>query len=196
MKRVLIVDDTKSIRMLLTTCLELRGYEVITADSGKVALDIIKNEKNYLDLIFLDIRMPEMNGTEVLKFIRDERISCYVIIMTAYATVKNAIDCTKMGAAAYLQKPFSPDRVNSVLDEIFNDVSEDYHKEEEVSLINEAKSLIEQGFFLKAHDNLKIALSINPYNKNTYYLIAKINENIKRPRESKIFYAIAKLFEE
>ena len=106
--------------MLLTTCLELKGYEVLTAEDGKSAINIIKDQRQNVDLIFLDIRMPEMNGTEVLKVIRDIGVKCPVIIMTAYATVKNAIDCTKLGAVAYLQKPFSPDRVNSVLDEILD----------------------------------------------------------------------------
>src|SRR5471030_2230356 len=113
MKKVLVVDDTKNIRMLLTTCLELKDYKVLTAEDGKSAIDIVKAEKNSIDIIFLDIRMPEMNGTEVLKIIRGLGVKCPVIIMTAYATVKNAVDCTKLGAVAYLQKPFSPDRVSS-----------------------------------------------------------------------------------
>ena len=100
MKKVLVIDDTKNIRMLLTTCLELKGYEVLTADSGKSAIDILKEEKSSINVIFLDIRMPEMNGTEVLKIIRDMGFNCPVIIMTAYATVKNAVDCTKLGATA------------------------------------------------------------------------------------------------
>ena len=101
MKKVLVIDDTKNIRMLLTTCLELKGYKVLTADSGKSAIDILKEEKQSIDIIFLDIRMPEMSGTEVLKIIRDMGFNCPVIIMTAFATVKNAVDCTKLGAAAY-----------------------------------------------------------------------------------------------
>ncbi|NMM65782.1 response regulator [Clostridium sp. P21] len=197
MKKVLIVDDTKNIRVLLTTCLELREYEVITADSGKEALNIIKNKKSNIDLIFLDIRMPEMNGTEVLKDIRNMGMECPVIIMTAFATVKNAIDCTKLGAVAYLQKPFSPERVNSVLDEIFNVNNENYfieNKDENV-LVEKAKVLIEKCSFVQAENNLKNALAINPYNKEIYFLIGKVNENINNKKEAKRFYAIAELFE-
>ena len=95
MKRVLVIDDTKNIRILLSTCLELRGYEVITADNGLEALNIINNTNEAIDLIFLDIRMPGISGTEVLKNIKEARMSCPVVIMTAFATVKNAIECTK-----------------------------------------------------------------------------------------------------
>ena len=71
MGKVLIVDDTKNIRLLLTTCLELRGYDVTTAENGKVALEILQKEKNNIDLIFLDVRMPGMSGTEVLRSFSD-----------------------------------------------------------------------------------------------------------------------------
>ena len=92
--------------------------------------------------------MPEMNGTEVLKIIRDMGVICPVIIMTAYATVKNAIDCTKLGAVAYLQKPFSPDRVSSVLEEVLTSkrsYSENpKYLEEENNLILKSKNFLEK----------------------------------------------------
>lgn len=196
MKKILIVDDTKNIRVLLTTCLELRDYEVITANNGKEALNIIKNQKHNIDLIFLDIRMPEMNGTEVLKEIRNMGMECPVIIMTAFATVKNAIDCTKLGSVAYLQKPFSPERVNSVLDEIFNknNKSSSIENKDEDILVEEAKELIEKGSFMEAENILKKALSINPYNKDIYFLIGKVNENINNKKDAERFYAIAEIF--
>jgi two-component system, OmpR family, response regulator len=198
LKKVLVVDDTKNIRMLLTTCLELKGYKVLTAETGLLAIDIIKEEKNNIDIIFLDIRMPIMNGTEVLKIIRDMGVICPVIIMTAYATVKNAIDCTKLGAVAYLQKPFSPDRVSSVLEEVLNS-SKTYFEnkscfEEENTLILNSKNLLEKGNFQKAHNTLKQALALNPYNKEIYYLIGKTNEKLKRHNEAKLFNDIYELF--
>ena len=146
MKKVLVIDDTKNIRMLLTTCLELKGYKVLTAEDGKSAIEIVQEEKDNIEIIFLDIRMPEMNGTEVLKIIREMGVKCPVIIMTAYATVKNAVDCTRLGAVAYLQKPFSPDRVSSVLNEILTS-TENYSKnltdlEEENTLLLKSKNLL------------------------------------------------------
>ncbi|HAG44797.1 MAG TPA: response regulator [Clostridium sp.] len=199
MKRVLIIDDTKNIRTLLTTCLELRDYEVLTAENGKVALDILREKKEEIDLIFLDIRMPGMSGTEVLKSLRSYGISCPVIIMTAFATVKNAVDCTKLGAIAYLQKPFSPDRVNTILDEITENTSNENRTNsnlKDVELyLSKTKSLINEKKYDEAFENIKTALSINPYIKETYYLIGQINENINNNIQAKRFYDIAKLFD-
>ncbi|MBU3156028.1 response regulator [Clostridium estertheticum] len=202
MKKVLVIDDTKNIRMLLTTCLELKGYKVLTADAGKSAIDILKEEKQSIDIIFLDIRMPEMSGTEVLKIIRDMGFNCPVIVMTAFATVKNAVDCTKLGAVAYLQKPFSPDRVTSVLEEIFNSnenldksfVESPKDLEEEKILIAKSKKLLEEGEFEEAHNTLKIVLGINPYNKEIYHLISEVNKNLNKFDEAELFNNIYELF--
>lgn len=114
--KVLVVDDTKNIRMLLTTCLELYGYKVVTAVDGLDALNTITIENP--DLIFLDIKLPEISGTEVLRRIRSMGVITPVVIMTAFATVKNAIECTKLGAVAYLQKPFTADKVKTVINQL------------------------------------------------------------------------------
>jgi len=198
MKKVLVVDDTKNIRMLLTTCLELKGYFVLTAENGKSAISIMREEKDNLDIIFLDIRMPEMNGTEVLKIIRDMGLKCTVIIMTAYATVKNAIDCTKLGAVAYLQKPFSPSKVSAILDEVL--ISKEgfdenlKNLEQENSLILKSKDLLTQGKLEEAHNTLKTVLAINPYNKDIYKLLSEINKKMNKPEKSKLFMDIYELF--
>jgi len=113
MKKILVVDDTKNIRLMLSKCLELEGYEVKTAIDGKEALELIASLS--FDLIFLDIKLPEIRGTEVLKRIREMGVGTPVIIITAYATIKNAIECTNMGAVAYLQKPFTAEKIKSVL---------------------------------------------------------------------------------
>lgn len=197
MKKVLVVDDTKNIRMLLTTCLELKHYRVLIAADAKSAIDIVQKEKDSIDIIFLDIRMPEMNGTEVLKIIREMGVKCPVIIMTAYATVKNAVDCTKLGAVAYLQKPFSTDRVNSILDEIFTSeemYSENLAYSEENALIVKSKKSLENQNFEEAHNTLKMALALNPYNKEIYYLIGEVNKNINRLDKAKLFSDIYELF--
>ncbi len=115
MKKVLVVDDTKNIRILLSKCLQMENYEVKTANDGHEAVEMFSAES--FDLAFLDIKMPYFSGTEVLKKIRDMGIMTPVIIITAYATVKNAVECTQMGAVAYLQKPFSAEKVRNVLAE-------------------------------------------------------------------------------
>lgn len=198
MEKVLIVDDTKNIRVLLKTCLELRNYKVISVENGKAALQILSKEGENIDLVFLDIRMPEMNGTDVLRLIREMGILCPIIIMTAYATVKNAIDCTKLGAVAYLQKPFSPERINSVLDEVFvlktNIQDSTKNIFEQKTYVEKARALISKGNYSKAYDSLKLALSKDPYDSEIYYLLGQLNEGINNMKEAKRFYAIAELF--
>ncbi|GFZ30755.1 hypothetical protein CSC2_12810 [Clostridium zeae] len=202
MKKVLIIDDTKNIRSMLTTCLEIRDYEVMAAENGIVALEILEKAGKEIDLIFLDIRMPGLSGTEVLKVLREKNINSAVIIMTAYATVKNAIDCTKLGAFAYLQKPFSPDRVNAIIDEVENTYTpsegeEGNYKEKtwnDEAYIIEAKENIELNKYKEAFEVLKKALASNPYNKEVYKLIGKINELEGSEEEANRFYAISELF--
>lgn len=197
MKRVLVIDDTKNIRILLSTCLELRGYKVITADNGVDALNIINNTNEKVDLIFLDIRMPGISGTEVLKNIKDIRKDCPVVIMTAFATVKNAIECTKLGALVYLQKPFSPDRINIVLDEIESKSTPSKKESNVNAIIAEAKNILSQNDMEKSnkiHELLKEAIGRDPYNKEVYLLISRLNGLIGNKVEEQRFREIYKLF--
>lgn len=195
MKRILVVDDTKNIRVLLSTCLELRGYDVITADNGVEALEIINDKNQKIDLIFLDIRMPGLSGTEILKNIKYIRNNCPVVIMTAFATVKNAVECTKLGALIYLQKPFSPERINLVLDEIENKKKIGSIDEDIDMLLDEVRELLDKKENTnEAFNLLKKALSINPYYKETYLLISKLNEKIGNEEEMIRFREIYKLF--
>ena len=197
MKRVLVIDDTKNIRILLCTCLELRGYEVITADNGLEALNIINNTNEAIDLIFLDIRMPGISGTEVLKNIKEARMSCPVVIMTAFATVKNAIECTKLGAVVYLQKPFSPDRINIVLDEIESKSIPNKNESNIDLIMAEARRLLDQNDmdkYNKIHELLKKVIGMDPYNKEVYLMISQFNGLIGNKVEERRFQDIYNLF--
>lgn len=195
MKKVLVIDDTKNIRMLLSTCLELREYNVITAENGIEALKIIKNKDVIIDLIFLDIRMPGISGTEVLKVIKEEREECPVVIMTAFATVKNAIECTKLGALVYLQKPFSPDRINAVLDEIERKYCINSLVKSSIDIIEDARELLkDSNNAIEAHELLKKAIGRDPYNKDVYLLISEVNKILGNTEEAIRFEKIYELF--
>lgn len=189
MKKALVVDDTKNIRNLLTTCLELNGYEVVTANNGIEALEMFQAES--FDLAFLDIKMPELSGTEVLRRIRAMYISTPVIIMTAFATVKNAVECTKLGAVAYLQKPFTAEKVTVVLQELMNN---HFHYLEETRQIHSAKSLIEVGKYDEALNLLKGTLSLNPTSSDCYYLIGLSFEKRGDKSIAEKFYKTADIF--
>ncbi len=198
MKKVLIVDDTKNIRMILTKCLELEGYEVMAACDGKQALDMFMAHS--FDLAFLDIKLPEIRGTEVLKRIRELGIKTPVIIITAYATVKNAVDCTNLGAVAYVQKPFSAEKIRSVLKEFDNrslSASEKIAKKENAksdSLIGEAKVLLQNKQYHKALEFAKTALSSELNNPETYLVISEAYKGMEQFENAERFFQFYKTF--
>lgn len=189
MKKVLVADDTKNIRTLLSTCLELEGYEVLTANNGQQAYDLFCSET--FDLAFLDIKMPEMSGTEVLKRIREIGINTPVIIITAFATVKNAVECTKLGAVAYLQKPFTADKVRSILREM-NEMADACVLP--CSAADKITELIVAGLYDEAISRLKDALSSEPSNPELYTLFGKAHEGIGDIEGAEKFYRAAEVF--
>jgi len=187
MKTVLVVDDTKNIRTLLKTCLELYGYNVLTASNSPLAYELLTNEQ--IDLVFLDIKMPEISGTELLKNMRATGINVPVIIMTAFATIKNAVDCTKLGAVEYLQKPFTAEKVKTVLNE-FSNLS--YNKVDVKSYIKTAEEYVNNGDFDKALPVLKKALAIDPSNGKVYALLSKSYELKGDVKQANIFQGMSK----
>lgn len=190
MKKVLVVDDTKSIKMLLTTCLEFSGYEVVTASHGTEALELLSKYK--VDLIFLDIKMPEISGTEVLRRMRGMGIETPVIIMTAFGTVKNAVECTKLGAVAYLQKPFTAEKVRNVLGEVEPYIVNDVSSTERY--IKKVKELLGIGELDEAYNLLKKAISENVNNGEIYELFAKVYELKGDLKDAERFYNISRQF--
>lgn len=107
-ERVLIVDDSKANRLMLSQLVKARGCVVVEADSGKGAIDIVTCQA--IDLILLDIRMPGMDGFEVLEFLklREEMRHIPVIVVTALDDLNAAVRCISMGAEDYLMKPYEP----------------------------------------------------------------------------------------
>jgi len=102
--KILVIDDEKLIRWTLQDVLGREGYEVITAESGEVGLKLMEEELP--DLVLLDLRLPRMDGMEVLERIKKIEPEALVIILTAHGTVESAVEAMKKGAYDYLNKPF------------------------------------------------------------------------------------------
>ena len=115
---ILLVDDEEAIVTSLRGGLEDEGYIVISASDGMKALDIIKAHP--LDIVFLDIWLPGIDGLEILKAIKDVDSSIEVVIMTGHGTVGTAVQAVKQGAFDFLEKPFSLDTVLDILRKIEN----------------------------------------------------------------------------
>jgi NtrC-family two-component system response regulator AlgB len=115
MTKLLIVDDEKNIRATLTTFFEGAGYEVRSTEGGSQAL-VLLSEVSGFDVVLTDYLMAEMNGYQLLEHIKVRDPDIPVILMTAYATVENAVAAIKAGAYDYLTKPFSLDQVQRAVE--------------------------------------------------------------------------------
>ncbi len=113
--RILVVDDDESIRKVLTTILEEEGYTVETAQSGREG--IRKSNEKFYNLALIDIRLPDMLGTQLLASIRDTIPRMVKIIVTGYPSLQNAIEAVNSGADAYILKPFNVDKTLSIIRE-------------------------------------------------------------------------------
>jgi two-component system, OmpR family, response regulator len=192
MQKILIIDDTKNIRLMLTKCLELEGYHVTTASNGKEALELF--QKEFFDLAFLDIKLPEIRGTEVLRRIRDMGVITPVIIITAYGTVKNAIDCTNMGAIAYLQKPFTAEKIKSVLHELNFLLPSGIILTNIEKYILQIEELINQNLYHDALTQSKKAISIDPGNPHIHLLLSKVYKALGNEEYSEKFHKSYQIF--
>ena len=113
MANLLIVDDEQGIRQLLTLVFERAGHRVRVAEGGRRALELLRTES--VDLIISDVKMPDMNGIELLKAAREVAPDVAVVMMTAFATVDTAREAFKLGADDFIQKPFDVDELKLIV---------------------------------------------------------------------------------
>lgn len=160
-EKILIVDDDENIRKLCRDILEREGFFVEETDNGFEAVDAIENEK--FDLVLIDLQMPEIDGFEVVRKIREFDEALPIIIMTGYATVENAVKAIKTGATDFVVKPFDiPQFLQSV------------------------RMNIEVGSLTKEVSRLRMIETLLELNKNIVYLtgletlLEKISDLISR----------------
>ena len=109
MAKILIIDDERAIRNTLKEILEFENYTVEVAENGKQGLEMA-SATNY-DLIFSDIKMPEMDGIEVLTALREAEIESPVVMISGHGNIETAVDCIKRGAADFIEKPIDLNRL-------------------------------------------------------------------------------------
>jgi DNA-binding NtrC family response regulator len=111
--RVLVVDDEKDIRDASERILTKMGFEVVKASRGDEAIQILPEKQ--VSIVLLDLKMPGLDGIEVLKRIQVMDKDILVIVITGYATVETAIEAMKLGAYDFIPKPFEPDHLRIVV---------------------------------------------------------------------------------
>jgi two-component system, chemotaxis family, chemotaxis protein CheY len=118
MGKALIVDDSKTIRIILGKILRELGYEICEAANGKDALEMIEREKTAVTLVLADWNMPEMNGLDLVKHLRQnpELASVKVIMVTTETEVDHIVSALEAGANEYVMKPFTKDILKEKLE--------------------------------------------------------------------------------
>ncbi|RLD09907.1 MAG: hypothetical protein DRI56_03515 [Chloroflexota bacterium] len=137
--KILIIDDEKAVRESLKDILELENYTVTVAERGEKALEMLNEEE--FDLILLDLKMPGINGVEVMHQANQLYPATKVIILTGHGSLESAIDAIRHGAEDYLLKPF---KTEDILDSIARGLSEKVERQRKELLIEQLASSLEQ----------------------------------------------------
>lgn len=151
---ILLVDDEKSIRDTLSIVLEDAGFSISTAKDGDEALEYIKH--NIVDVLITDLKMPRMNGIELLKKVLKVDETLQVIFISAYADIKAAVEAIKLGAFDYIQKSFSSD---DLLFTVEKAIERKKIIEENICLKNRLHMKREQKGFIGKSENMQILIS-------------------------------------
>jgi len=150
-KKALIIDDDLNILTTLQMYLEDKGFETVTAASGEEGLQCFS--KKTPDLVLLDMKLPDRDGLDILKKIVTSGIKTQVLMITAYATIENAVSAVKMGAFDYLPKPFVPGQLDLVLERL----KRFYQMETEIFTL---KGIVSEGDILTRNKRMRKILQM------------------------------------
>ena len=161
--RILVADDERSIRWVLSEALSGDGHQVNEASTGTDALAILN--RGAIDVAFLDIRMPDMNGLDVVSKAREAGCQTTLIVMTAQTTMANAVEAMKRGAYDYLTKPFDLDVVRMLVTRVL----ETRQLSSEVSVL--------KGELRKRYEVGVDIIGRSPAMQNIYKLLGRVAKN-------------------
>jgi DNA-binding NtrC family response regulator len=113
--RILVIDDDENIRKVIQTILEDEGYIIDTAETAKIGIE--KSQKGFYNLALIDVRLPDMEGIELLSKLRETKPKMRKIIVTGYPTLQNAVAAVNKGADAYVMKPFDVEKILQTIKE-------------------------------------------------------------------------------
>jgi DNA-binding NtrC family response regulator len=173
--RLLIVDDEKNIRLTIAQSLDPLGYEVMTALNGEDALRQLQVQE--YQLILLDLKMPGIDGLEVLQRAVELQPDIKIMIISAHGTIDNAIETMKLGAVDFLQKPFTPqelrDKVYQILEREALSSSRGSSYQEVIKI---AKYWASKRQFDKAIAHAKQAIGFDPSQPDGFNLLGELQE--------------------
>ena len=172
---VLIIDDEKNIRLTLSQALKAINIETDTASDGEEGLSKLKQKE--FGLILLDLRMPGMDGMDVLRRVREIRPDIRVIILTAYGTIESAVEAMKLGAVDFIPKPFSAEEIRNLVTRVMDREKLDEQKGAGyTSSIELAKRSIGDRHFDAAIEHVRQAISVDPGRPEAFNLLGALME--------------------
>jgi DNA-binding NtrC family response regulator len=173
--KILVVDDDKNIRRTVTMALESLDYFVHTAfDGGDAMLQLTHDE---YDLIITDLKMPGMNGMELLQHAIAKYPQIRIVLISAHGTVDNAVEAMKLGAVDFLQKPFTPKELRNLVYNVLEAESTNDESEYQATL-RSAKKLARKRQFDKALSQAKKAIGLDPSNPEAFDFLGQIQETL------------------
>jgi DNA-binding NtrC family response regulator len=189
--RILIVDDEPNVRLNYRVTLETEGFEVREASDGGAALRELAGKD--FDLAILDMRMPEMDGLELLERMRERKIQTPVVIITAYGDIPHAVRAMKLGAIDFLQKPLTPEVLRSIVGEILGRHAKPSPASPETfdTHVQAAKRLINLRQFPRAREHIAKALEIRTDSEEVFNLGGVLFEMLEDYKLAKRYYGQA-----
>ena len=189
--KILIVDDETNVRLNYRITLETEGYQIFEAGSAASALEELIGRS--FDLAILDMRMPAMDGLELLAKMREIGITVPAMIVTAYSDVPHAVQAMKLGAIDFLQKPLRPEDLRRIVAEILkrHAPQKDHPAESFNSHIVAAKRCLNLRSFALARIHLVKALELNTKSVEAFNLAGVLAEMLDDVDKAKKYYGQA-----
>jgi DNA-binding response OmpR family regulator len=193
-KRILVVDDEPNVRLNYRMTLETEGFTVLEADCGAKALK--QFAENQFDLAILDMRMPEMDGLELLAEMRERKLSTPTVIITAYGEIPHAVRAMKLGAIDFLKKPMTPESLRNVVANILvrhapeSAVPEPKRDDFDTHIVT-AQRLLNLQDFAGAKEHLIRALELNDKSAEAFNLGGVLFEMQEDYHRAKKYYGKA-----
>ncbi len=188
--KILVVDDEKNIRLSMIQSLKPLGHKVEAALNGEEALGMLGDQA--VKVLILDLRMPGMDGMEVLRRVSQERPEVSVIMVTAYGTVERAVEAMKLGAVDFIAKPFSPQEIRELVTRVLDRErlterdARDYRTRVEL-----AKKAIRERNFAAALEHARKAVGLDPYRAEGFNLAGALHEIMHDREEALRNYRLA-----
>lgn len=189
-EKILVIDDEKNILFTVRQALESEGYEVQTSTTGESGLRLAADEN--FDLILLDLKLPGIDGLEVLRQLSERPRRVSIIVISAFGTVNNAVDAMKSGALDFVEKPFSPQELRDAVWKVLNrpkpgtDPGNNYS-----GWISLSKRCASEGQLGNAISHARHATGLSPERPEAFNLLGAYSEMEGKTLDAQKFYRAA-----